>query len=386
MLMIPGRPAARTTVRAALLAILGALLAAGVGAARPTPQFICPTSLGPTSAAAAALPEEPSVAIDSPPPGAVVQGRITVAGWAVDAHAPPGPDRGINPRDVQLWIRHGADEGRLDYATFGEPSQDAAECFGAPWLPSGFSRVWETCSFPPGPYDLWAQVSSLSTPGAVGFTAVALSLAACPPGAELYRADFRDASAWRGLPSRSAISGPEGDGWTIRQQEPGATAEGPAAVFGNFRAEITTRLLTQGQSRYCYLQFREAAGPRDTLSDGFYRLSVDPEFRSVDLARWDGELETVLIPETRLEQTVRPPGEDNRLAVVADGPRIRAFVNGTLVGEVSDAIYPWGRVSFGVGTGGEPNAAAHFRDFVISTVPPAAGASGMPVTPKTGGL
>jgi hypothetical protein len=362
----------RAVAQSALLASILAFLAAQAGAAQTPPEFVCPTSAGgATAPAAAPLPPEPFIALSSPEAGATVRGQLTVAGWAVDPYTPPGPNQGINPRDVQLWVRHGADEGRLEYATFGEASPDAAECFGAPWLPSGFARVWETCSFPPGAYDLWVQASSLSTPGAIGFTTADLTVQPCPPGTELYRADFRDSSAWRALPSRSAVSGPDGDGWTIRQQEPGTTAEGPTAVFANFRAEVTTRLLTQGQNRYTYLQFREVAGPRDTLSDGFYRLSIDPGFRSFDLARWDGEVETILIPETRLAQTIQPAGEDNRLAVVADGARLRVLVNDSLVGEVTDATYPWGRISFGVGTGGESSAAAHFRDFTVTTLPAA---------------
>jgi hypothetical protein len=316
---------------------------------------------------AAAQPDEALVvAITSPAPADVLRGRTLVRGWAVDVDHPPRLGNGINPRDVQLWLGPYPDGRRLDYARYGEPSEEAQQVFDARYAASGFVAEWETCSFSPGPYDLWTYVSSLASPGAQGYNTVAVTVAPCSPGSELYRGNFADRGAWPALTTASVETAPEADGWTIHQRVAGTSAQGPQGVFANFRASVTARIVGDDFDRYYYLQFRQAPGPNDTRSDGFYRLTIDPSFASFDLARWDGESETLLIPETRLPAVIRSPRQENQLAVLADGPLMRLFVNNTVVGEVVDDTYRWGRVSFGVGTNGQLEATAHFRDFLIT--------------------
>jgi hypothetical protein len=325
------------------------------------------TSPGARVTGAAAQQADPLVVtINRPSPGEVVRGRTEIRGWAADLQNPPRPGRGINARDVQLWLGAFPDGRRLDYALFGEPNPQAQERLGFPFLASGFVAEWETCSFPPGPYEVWIYVSSVSTPGELGYGTVPVEVAPCPPGAELYRANFADTREWPGLATASVESVPEGDGWLHRQKVPGASGKVAPGVFASFRVQVTARVVGAGYERYHYLQFRQEPGPDDTLSDGYYRFTVDPDFASFDLARWDGELETMLIPETRQPEVIRGPGQDNRLAVLAEGPRIRLFINEVQVGEVMDATYPWGHVSFGVGTNLQPDGAAVFRDFVIT--------------------
>jgi hypothetical protein len=324
-------------------------------------------SSGSPGPGAAAQADDPLVvAIVTPAPADVLRGRALVRGWAVDVDHPPRLGEGINPRDVQLWLGPYPDGHRLDYARYGEPSAEAEQVYDARYAPSGFVAEWETCSFSPGPYDLWAYVSSLASPGAQGFNSVAVTVAPCSPGAELYRSNFGDRSAWPALSTASVATAPEADGWTIHQRVPGTSAQGPQGVFANFRATVTARMVGDDYDRYYYLQFRQAPGPTDTRSDGFYRLTIDPSFAAFDLARWDGETETLLIPETRLPAVVRSSRQENQLAVLAEGPRLRVFVNNTSVGEVADDTYRWGRVSFGVGTNGQLEATAHFRDFLIT--------------------
>ena len=61
----------------------------------------------------------------------------------------------------------------LDYAQYGVPSDEAVQRHGAGFIGSGFLRTWETCSFLPGRYDLWVYVSSLTTPGVLGYDTTA---------------------------------------------------------------------------------------------------------------------------------------------------------------------------------------------------------------------
>ena len=158
-----------------------------------------------------------------------------------------------------------------------------------------------------------------------------------------------------------------GDAWAIRTRVPGAIEESLEGMFANFRVAVRARLEGRPLNRYYYLQFRRAPGPGNSLTDACYRFSIDPEFDSFDLARWDSaEQETILVPETRLETLIRPRSEENWLVVEADGPRIRLFINDVQVGEAVDNTYPWGHIGFGVGSGGEADAEARFRDLVIT--------------------
>jgi hypothetical protein len=317
--------------------------------------------------AAAQSPAELIVAITSPAPGTTVNGRVRIEGWAVDPGNPPTSTSGINPRDIQLWLGPYPDGRLLDYAAFGLTSEPSMGFYGASYLRSGFERTWATCSFRPGPYELWVYVSSLSNPGVLGYNKLDMNVTPCAPGTEIYRADFRDAQSWRALSTTQVETGPDGNAWLIRRKVPGASGDSPEGVYANFRAEVTARVVGRPINRYYYIQFRQVPGPGDTLGDFYYRFSVDPDFGSFDLARFENEVETILIEETRMEMLIRPPEEENRLAVEADGPRISLFINGTKVGETADDALPWGRISFGVGSGGQPDAAARFTDFVITT-------------------
>ncbi len=306
------------------------------------------------------------VDIESPAPDSVVQGSVPVRGWAVDRNNPPRSGRGVNARDVQVWLGAPPSGRRLDFAHYGELSQAAEASIGPGFLSTGFSARWETCSFPPGPYELWVFVSSLGSPDVPGYNRVEVQVAPCAPGTEMYRAAFVDAAAWPPIVTSEIEAGPEDDGWTMHLKVPDAISESPPGVFANFRVEVTTRIVGASYKRLAYLQFREAPGPTDSTSDGYYRFSVDSDFASFDLSRWDGDQDVVLIPETRRPDVIHGPGLENRLAVVADGSRLQLLINDVPVGAVDDATYPWGRVGFGVWANGQPDATAHFRDFVIT--------------------
>jgi hypothetical protein len=325
------------------------------------------TILGVIGTERAQPPTEPIAAILQPADNSTVSGRTRVVGWAVDPQQPPNSGQGINARDVQLWLGPFPDGRLLDFAQYGLPSEDAPQRHGASFLNSGFQRTWETCSFRPGRYDLWVYVSSLASPGARGYSRVGLTVEPCRQGSELYRADFENHAAWRTITTTQVATRPDGGAWIIERKAPGASGESPEGVFADFRVEIKARLLSRVLNRYYYLQFRQVPGPGDSLTDTYYRFTVDPDYSSFDLARWEGERETALLPETRLGDLINPPAEENQLAVEAVGPRIRVYINGVQVGEANDDTLPWGRISFGVGTGGQTDAQARFRDFVIAT-------------------
>ena len=240
--------------RLGALALL--LVAAGAASGSPGPG-------------AAAQPDDSLVvAITSPAPADVLRGRALIRGWAVDVDHPPRLGSGINPRDVQLWLGAYPDGRRLDYARYGEPSDEAQQVFDARYAASGFVAEWETCSFSPGPYDLWTYVSSLASPGAQGYNTVAVTVAPCSAGSELYRGNFADRGAWPALTTASVETLPEADGWTIHQRVAGTSAQGPQGVFANFRASVTARMVGDDFDRYYYLQFRQAPGAGPCLRLG----------------------------------------------------------------------------------------------------------------------
>src|SRR5207302_766349 len=83
---------------------------------------------------------------------------------------------------------------------------------GPAYRDSGFAMQWNPCSFPARSYELWTFVSSLARPGTSGYTMVDVAAARCPPGGELYRADWRDS---RGGRSERAEQELVGDAWAI---------------------------------------------------------------------------------------------------------------------------------------------------------------------------
>jgi hypothetical protein len=305
------------------------------------------------------------VAITSPAAGAALQGRVVIGGWAVDPMSPDGP--GINPRDVQLWLGPPPSGYLLDYAQYGEPSPEATSFYGPRFGDAGFAQNWHTCSFPSGPQELWAFVSSLARPGERDFTKVDVSIAPCPPGTELFRAD------WRTLPPLVTEQSEQGEvdgAWMVRRLRPGAAGRGIEGLYANFLAEITAQRVGR-EDGYYFIDFRVLPGPGDTLTDSFYRFSVHPasgRFR-IGISRPGPDPIEDLTTWT-LSPAIRRGTEPNRLSVEADGPQLRLYANGELLTEVTHSELPWGKIRFGAATGDDFTTEALFRDFVITTLPP----------------
>lgn len=302
------------------------------------------------------------VAITAPAPGSTLQGVVDVAGWAVDPTSAADP--GVNPRDIQLWLGAPPDGYLLDYAQYGQPSPDAMAIFGRRYDAAGFSRSWHTCSFPPGPHELWAFVSSLARPGLGDYTKVDVTIAPCAPGTELFRADW---STMPALLTEQSEQWQDGDSWMVRRLRPGAAGRGVEGLYANFAVEITARRVGP-QDGYYFLDFRALPGPGDTLTDSFYRFSIHPasgRYRLGISRPGPDPIEDLVTWSTAA--AINRGTEPNRLGVVAVGPRLRVYANDTLLTEITNSELPWGKLRFGAATGDDPTTEAVFRDFVVST-------------------
>jgi hypothetical protein len=318
---------------------------------------------GATAAAPAGQTDELRVALTYPGPGAVLAERVTITGWAVEPAASGG--EGVNASDVQIWLgAPDAGGNRLDYARYGLPSDAATTFFGPAYRDSGFEMQWNPCSFPPRPYELWAFVSSLARPGLSDYAKVVLAVAPCPAGLELYRADW---STSRGGSTARAEQQQSGDAWAIRLLQPGGSAAGVEGVYGDVLAEVTAQLAGRDDGYY-FLDFRIQPGPGNTLTDGFYRLTVHPDsarFR-LGLSRPGPDPIDDLVPWTA-SPAIRRGVLPNRLGVAMEGARLRLYANDTLLADVTNGEFPWGKLRFGVATGDDPTAGALFRDFVVTS-------------------
>lgn len=304
------------------------------------------------------------VAITEPAPGTVVAGPVRIVGWAVDPTSRQGP--GINPKDVQIWLGRPPEGRQLSYGEYGLPDDDAAAFFGSTFRDAGFVMNWNTCSFPAGAYQVWAIVSSLTRPGLRDAAAVDVTVSACPPATELYRAD------WAALPplqTAQAEQWQDGNAWVLRRLEPGGTARQAEGVYADARVEITAQL-AEAQDGYYFLDFRGFPGPLGGPTDSFYRFSIHPGSGEYwlgishpgpqpieDLLTWT--------PSPAIRRGAAP----NRLAVEMDGPRLRLYANDLLLTEASNDEFPWGEVRFGTAVGEDRSVEARFRDFVITTLP-----------------
>jgi len=317
----------------------------------------------PDASVALQTPTDLRVAITAPGPGAVVQGRTLVTGWAVDPTSADGS--GVNPRDIQLWLGAPPDGYLLDYAQYGQPSPEAAAIYGPGSRDTGFAMDWETCSFPAGDYDLWAFISSSARPGLTDFTRVDVTVSPCPAGTVLFRADW---STVPPLITEQSEQGPVDDGWTVRRLQPGAAGRGVEGVYGDFLAEVTAQLVG-ARDGYYFLDFRVLPGPGNSLTDAFYRFTVHPgsgRYR-LGISRPGPDPIEDIIPWTE-SSAIQRGTAPNRLAVEAAGSRLRLYANGELLAETSHAELRWGKIRIGAATGDDPTTETFFRDFVISSV------------------
>ncbi|HLH26302.1 MAG TPA: hypothetical protein VK066_27600 [Chloroflexota bacterium] len=313
-----------------------------------------------TTAAArpvAQVDENVVVQITSPQPGQLLQGSVDITGFAADRRSSAGP--GLNERDVALYLNDSADQRNLfDYADTGEDSPEAAAALGPQFAQAGFADSWETCSFPPGHYQLIVWVSSLVVPGARNFASVDVEIAPCPAATVIPN------DAFEAHPDEASVrlAGPEGSGYMY----------GP--IFADVAIGLDARCTQTGVDCRYGLEFRRLPGPANSPTDSAYAFWVNPADGIFSLEYYppgsDPDRGTFLIDDTPAP-AIRSGTATNRLGVIAEGDWLRVFVNGQQVGEAHDSSRPWGMISWLGATDDSGRAVEiQFGNLVIATPGP----------------
>lgn len=124
------------------------------------------------------LDEDLIVRITSPRAGEQVSGRVAITGFVIDRRNPEHP--GFNDRDIQVWLSDASStQNLLGYASPSENVADVPPTLDSQTALLGFARVWDTCSAPPGRYEITVWVSSLARPGARNRTNTEVDVAPC---------------------------------------------------------------------------------------------------------------------------------------------------------------------------------------------------------------
>ncbi|HLI26244.1 MAG TPA: hypothetical protein VKZ60_04190 [Chloroflexota bacterium] len=322
----------------------------------------------PTAAAAgppAQLDDAVVVMLTSPQPGAHLQGRVVIAGYAFDRRSPAGS--GLNENDIQVHLDdQDAPSQLLGIALGGQRSAEAA-AYGDQYGQTGFALGWQTCTFAPGPHRLTVWVSSLVAPGARNMASVEVYLDSCAEGLVAYRDDFDDrpdaVDTVRATASAAAVS-----------------TRPPNLVFGDFAAGIDARCAADTPDCTPVLAFRST----ETLqSFAGLTFAASPSRGTFALGLKSGAAQPMelLIPPTPTT-ALRASGEWNRLAVIAQGDWLRLYLNGEQVAELHEPRVLWGKLGWGVAGG-----AAEFAHLIVETPgPPYAltALSGPPAAPPLG--
>jgi hypothetical protein len=347
------------TRRLRQVAVIGLMLVGSTRASAPAPSWAGPADQ---------LDANLIVQFTSPAPGDYLRGGVMIQGYAGDRRSASGS--GINESDVQLYLD--APPGPVDLRSLlAVPGTDRSDELSAPdpgccapELPTalGFRSPWDTCTFPPGRHTLTAWVSSLVVPGAQNRTDVEVDVAACAPGQIEARNDLAAAG------NRVVLEQP----MAISVGEPA----GVAAIRANFAVGVDARCSTTAVHCRSFIEFRSVPGPRtrqgSQVANEQYKFYVDPTdgtFLLIYVPPGDEANRAIpLLPATPAA-AIHRGAEWNRLAVIADGPRLRLFVNGEQVGEANDDRRPWGDVRWGGSSLRTDRALeVQFKNLVVSTV------------------
>jgi len=125
----------------------------------------------------------------------------------------------------------------------------------------------------------------------------------------------------------------------------------------NFIAEVDCLVVAGGTDGSCGLVF----GQKTEV--GFYKFELFEDYYRLFVVQAEGD--PPVLAEGNPEGIVRP-GEVNRLRVVKQGERIRLYVNGVQLADVSDSTFPTGKV--GITTNSYLEAGGvevHFDNFII---------------------
>ena len=125
----------------------------------------------------------------------------------------------------------------------------------------------------------------------------------------------------------------------------------------NFIAEVDCLVVVGGTDASCGLVF----GQKNDV--GFYKFELFEDYYRLFVVQAEGD--PPVLAEGNPEGIVRP-GEVNRLRVVKQGERIRLYLNGVQLADVSDSTFPTGKV--GITTNSYLEAGGvevHFDNFII---------------------
>lgn len=105
-------------------------------------------------------PGDPAAFVDTPTPGAVVTGKVVVAGWAIDRNAQTSA--GI--REVAIYLDGPVGSGTpLGTAVLGDPRPDIGTLFGPVRKDSGWHLEWDATLLSGGAHTLYVVVTSAVT-------------------------------------------------------------------------------------------------------------------------------------------------------------------------------------------------------------------------------
>lgn len=290
---------------------------------------------------------DPSIVVqfENPQAGEHVTGITDIAGFAGDRRAQDGS--GLNERDVQIYLDD--EESPPQYrnllavpgtARNGELDERPGNCCDRELNTALLFRTpWAACTFPAGRHTLTAWVSSLAVPGARQRATVEFATEQCPAAQVLaeHALPVPPFSGLRAAPGESRIAPVPGD---------------LTAVYADFAVGLDFRCSGEGAAACGYgIVFRRIPGPatrqQQYVSDGNYTFLVQPAQHLFLLNHWEPNAPRA-IRDPLVRPTQHPAIRDgdnwNRLGVVAEGDRLRLFVNGEQVADLRDGRRPWGDI------------------------------------------
>ena len=183
----------------------------------------------------------------------------------------------------------------------------------------------------------------------------------------LFVSDFdQDKGDWSTGPesnARGAVTRLISDGkylWEIQATDQGGyqmALPKSAPVLANFELQVDARQLS-GDAFYGLIF-------RNTGTDGYTLFLLHG--RDYALYRIDQSGQTT--PLSQANHPAIKPNSANVLKVVAEGPTIRLYINGTLAGEVANADPASGTVGLYVNAPGNARATYEFDNFRLSSLP-----------------
>jgi hypothetical protein len=142
-------------------------------------------------------------------------------------------------------------------------------------------------------------------------------------------------------------------------------ARAPAGNFDNFGLETEAGPVTNQYAEYGLL-FRATFGANGNVSSGYlFSVSSDGKYWLSKLI--DGQWASPSPIEPAASPAIKQGMAQNDLRVLADGPQITLFINGTAVNTLTDSSLTSGQAAAYVATENNPPASVAFREWRLLT-------------------